>query len=201
MNYQQRINLRENGRTGGAYQYSADAATDVITVYGAPAFVLGDEVCIYTESATPPSPLGVASLYYLVPTGQANKYKVASSLLNAYSGTTLDLTTAGVGRQALSPNKATVLKKLEVAVRDLAKQISDGTLTLATINALDATPAITQVQLDKWVNAAQDDFASAGLAARMEVDIEALLTREIYAQDTEIANAAQLCIKAHARYV
>ena len=201
MNLQQRINLRENGRNGGAYQYSADAATDIITVYGAPTFALGDEVCIYTESATPPSPLAVTALYYLVPTGQANKYKVASSLLNAYAGTTIDLTTAGTNRQALSPNKATVLRKLEIAVRDLAKQVSDGTLTLATINALDATPAISQAQLDAWVNAAQDDFASAGLASRMEVDIEALLTREIYAQDSEISDATKLCIKAHARYV
>jgi hypothetical protein len=200
----QRINLRETARNGGIYAFTADPATDVITVYqGLPSQPSGTAVCIYTESATPPAGLAITVLYYLINIGQARQYKLANSIINAEAGTAIDITSTGTGKHALSLDVSSKqpYKKIELVVRDVAKQISDGTLTLAAINALDATPAITQAQLDKWVNSAMDDYASAGLAARMETDVEALWTREIYVQDAEVETAVKACIKAHSRYV
>lgn len=77
--------------------------SDGVTPYvpGGIPYVLGDIIYL-TSTGTLPAPLAVNTPYYIIPTGTALVYKLATSLLNAQAGTAIDLTTIGTGYHQLS---------------------------------------------------------------------------------------------------
>lgn len=80
---------------GHAQTFTADAATDALTFATDMWFGTGDGVR-FTTTGTLPAGLSLATTYYAI-RDSATKFRFATSVANAFSGTAINITTAGTG--------------------------------------------------------------------------------------------------------
>lgn len=90
-----------DARSSAAAQSKADAVTasasaDTITFAAEQPYTVGDGVR-FTTTGTLPGGLSAGTTYYLVRGRDLLNYGLATSVANAYAGTTLDITSAGTG--------------------------------------------------------------------------------------------------------
>jgi hypothetical protein len=189
---------KANVAAGIQVKFSPDAATDVLTTAAPHGLVTGDELVIFTQSASPPAPLIVGSYYYAIVTG-ANTVKVASTPQGAQSATAIDITTAGSGLHALAKNSANFKTAVREALRLAASQILDGSLTLATINASPiGTRVATQEQINVFarrVLQSPDSYVETILPGVINQSV--FQTRGIYSLDADIITAVTNILKVY----
>ncbi len=99
------ICLQSNNQT--QVTFTADATGDTITTSSISYFSTGDIITV-SSTGSLPSPLAVATNYYIILTDVDGTFKLASSRSNAGIGTTIDLTDAGTGVHTLT-RRAVVL--------------------------------------------------------------------------------------------
>lgn len=88
------------------YTFTADAATDVITLSGTGSTTINMnlQAIQLTTTNTLPAGLSTGTTYYMILTGGlgAGTYKLATTLANALSATAINITDAGTGVQSIS---------------------------------------------------------------------------------------------------
>lgn len=80
--------------------FTADAATDLLTLPAAQSLFTGNQVLLTTSGALPGG-LALATVYYWIRASDATG-KLATTLANAQAGTAIDITTAGAGVHTLT---------------------------------------------------------------------------------------------------
>src|SRR5574343_300112 len=95
-----------DARSSAAAQSKADTVTasasaDTITFAAEQPYTVGDGVR-FTSTGTLPGGLSAGTTYYLVRGRDLLNYGLATSVANAYAGTTLDITSAGTGTHTCS---------------------------------------------------------------------------------------------------
>jgi hypothetical protein len=189
---------KANVVSGVQIKFTPDISTEVLTTVSPHGFASGDEVVIFTQSATPPSPLAVTSYYYAIVTG-TNTLKLATTPQNALAGTAIDITTTGSGLHAIAKNNATFNALCREALRLACSQILDGSLTLATINASPiGTFSATQDQVNTFARRAlQSPDSYVQIIMPQVINQSAFQTRGIYSLDADIITCVQNVIKIY----
>jgi hypothetical protein len=183
---------------GVQIKFVPDVATDVVTTVAPHGFVTGDELVIFTQSASPPSPLSVGSYYYAIVIA-ANTLKFASTPQNASAGTAIDLTTTGSGLHAVAKNQADFKSLTKESLRYTVSRILDGTYTLDSVNASTiGTRNATQEQIEVFarrVLQSPDSYTQTIMPGIVNQSI--IQTRGIYSLDTDIVAAVKAVIKTY----
>jgi hypothetical protein len=189
---------KANVVSGNQIKFTAVVATDVATTVAPHGFATGDEVVIFTQSASPPAPLSVGSYYYAIVVN-ANDVKFATTPQNALAGTAIDITTTGSGLHAIAKNSANFKTAVKEALRLAASQILDGSLTLAIINASPiGTFSATQDQVNTFarrVLQSPDSYTETILPG--VINQAAFQARGIYSLDSDIVTCVQNVIKTY----
>jgi hypothetical protein len=82
-------------------EFTATAATDLITTASAHGYTTGTVVRVSTSAADLPAGLSAATNYYVIRVSDTT-FKVGSSLANALAGTAVDITDAGTGTHTVA---------------------------------------------------------------------------------------------------
>lgn len=186
---------KSNIRKSIQYNFTANVTNNQLSVYKHP-FLTGDEVQLFTQSASLPAPLSVAAIYYVIVVDE-NHISLATSLDNALAGTAIDITSTGTGYHAILKNIATLQTKIADQCLYFAYQYSIGALTLETINQGLGTKLATDVQMKEWcsrINSNPDSWSQqmfGGLLAQSEIE-----TRGLFTLDADIATAVLKLIKS-----
>lgn len=106
------FNLQSALPSTASATFTANTGTDIITTSASLEYNghgAGFQAVTVASTGTLPSPLAAATTYYVVEQTPTS-YKLATSLLNANAGTTIDITTAGTGTHTLTVIKMGIVK-------------------------------------------------------------------------------------------
>lgn len=180
--------------------FTANVTSNQLTILNH-GLVTGDEVMIFTQSATPPSPLNVTSYYYVIAADAAH-ITLATTLDNALAGTVIDLTTTGSGKHAVIKSNVIFENLVTQALKDASVNWTTGALTLATINASDAvTPTVGAAQVKETMSQIDNcEYYNCAITRRLKNDVTknaVILSRRIFSIDADINTAVINAIKMY----
>lgn len=189
---------KANMVSGTQIKFVPDVATDVSTTAAPHGLLTGDEVVIFTQSASPPAPLSVGSYYYAIVTG-TNTVKFATTPQNAIAGTSIDITTVGSGLHAVAKNVANFKSLTKEALRLTVSRILDGTYTVDSVNASTiGTRVATQEQINVFarrVLQSPDSYVETIMPGIINQSI--IQTRGVYSLDADVIQAVKNIVKTY----
>jgi len=163
--------------------FTADPATDILTLPAAQPLQAADEVMLTTTGALP-APLALATVYYWIPVTPTTG-KLASSAANAQARTSIDITGAGAGVHTLAKTPVFSVDPLYdylIFVKDVSLDNGDG-VQLSSTGALPGGTAAATTYY--WIRGGGFTSLAQFLGARPL----ALLTARVGRIATTYANA------------